>query len=138
MGLLHEYGNSQIVIHLLAPPARGRGVLVDLDVLLSVVFHQLVPVGQRSGVIGGYAVEALAVRFDETHGAIIQDLHDHPALVDLAVMESAHLDEVGQLGLAALGPMVDVVGVNIVRVRAAGKSAAAIARVQRAAQCRWY
>ena len=93
--MLHEYGNTQIIVHLLASPARGGGVLADLDVLLGVVFYQPTPVGQRTSVVWGGAVEALAVGFDETHGTVVQSLHDHSALVDLAVMEAAQLHEVG-------------------------------------------
>ena len=69
MGLLYEYGDAQIVVHLLAAPAGDGGLFVDADVLLGVVFHQLAPVGQGTGVVGGDAVEALAVGLAVVRGA---------------------------------------------------------------------
>jgi hypothetical protein len=83
-------------------------------------------------VTGRDAVEALAVRFEKAQCAIVQDLYHYLPLMDLAVMEAAELHKVRELGLASLCPVVNVVCVHIARVRAARKSAAAIACVERA------
>jgi hypothetical protein len=94
VGLLEQHLDSESVVHFLAAPARGRGVLIDLDALFFVVFQQLVPVGQGAGVIRGDAVETLAVGFDETQCTVVHDLHYHPALMYLAVMEATELHQV--------------------------------------------
>ena len=46
------------------------------------------------------------------------------------------MNEVGQLGLASLGPVLHVMGIHVARVRATGKSTAAITCIERAAQRR--
>src|SRR5262245_41791141 len=52
-------------------------------------------------------------------------------------MESTQRGEIGQFGFTAMCPVLDMVSVAIARMRAAGKPATAIARVQRAAQRGW-
>jgi hypothetical protein len=53
--------------------------------------------------------------------------------VDEAVVAAAEEDEVREAGLAALGPMSDVVAVDEAAVLAAGEAAASVADSQRAA-----
>jgi hypothetical protein len=47
-------------------------------------------------------------------------------------MRTAQGDEIGELGLAAVGPVLDVMCIEIVLVSAAGKAAAGIPSMQRA------
>src|ERR1700688_1222138 len=54
----------------------------------------------------------------------------------LTVMEAAQLHKVGKLRLASLSPVVDVMCIDVPRVRATRESAAAIACVERAANRR--
>jgi hypothetical protein len=44
------------------------------------------------------------------------------------MMQTAQGHQIRELGLPAIGPVLDVVGVDIALVRAAGKAAAAILR----------
>ncbi len=52
------------------------------------------------------------------------------------MVQAAQGDEVRELGLPAVGPVLDVVRVDIALVRATGEAAAAIAGVERAADRR--
>jgi hypothetical protein len=49
------------------------------------------------------------------------------------MMGAAEIHETGQLGLTAIGPVLDVVGIEIAPMGAAGKAAAGIAGIERAA-----
>src|SRR5437879_6537377 len=120
------------MVHLLSTPTRGGCVLIDADILLVVDRRQLPPVGQWSRVLGGDSVETLAVGSEKAQRAIIEALDHDSSLMHLTVVEAAELHEVGELGLASLCPMVDVMRVDVQRVRAAWESAAAIACVERA------
>jgi hypothetical protein len=137
LGVLQEDFDPKPVIHLLATPACDGRVLVDVDALLPVVLWQLPPVGQRACVIGGDALERLPVRSDKAECAVIENLHDDPALMHLAMVVAAELDEIGDLGFSSFRPVVDVMGIHVARVRATRESAAAIACVERAANRRW-
>src|SRR5690349_17163037 len=52
-------------------------------------------------------------------------------------MEAAEGYEVGGLGFAAMRPVLYVVRVDVVGVRASGEAATSIARVECAAKCWW-
>ena len=114
-GVLEQNFYTKTVIHGLATPKGDGGVLIYLDALPLVVFEQLVPV-QRTGVVGHYTLEALAVGFDETQCAVVQNLHYYPTLVNLTVVKSAELHEVRELGFAPVRPMLNVVCVYVVRI----------------------
>jgi hypothetical protein len=85
--VLQQDLDRKAVVHRLATPTRGGGVLVDADTLLLVMLRQLPPVGQGARVIGGHAIEGLAVRSDKAQCAVIEDLYYDSALMDLPVME---------------------------------------------------
>jgi hypothetical protein len=51
------------------------------------------------------------------------------AVVDEAVVVGAELDQVGQVGAAAVGPVVDVVGVEEAALGAAWEAAGGVAAV---------
>ena len=110
---------------------------IDVEILLFVRCDQLVPIAERLRVVWRCAVEGVAVRRHEADSTVVEPLNHHVSFVHLPVMESAEADEVRKLSLAAVCPMLDVVSVEITRVRAAGKATAAvIARPQRALQSR--
>jgi len=56
--------------------------------------------------------------------------------VDVAVVAAAERDQVVEIGLAAVAPVLDVVAVDEPRVGAAGETAAAVARAEGASQRR--
>jgi len=72
-------------------------------------------------------LEHLAAALDEAPRAIVQPLDDDPTLVHRPVMRTAQRHEIRQLGLAALGPVLDVVPVDVALVRAAGEHTALVA-----------
>lgn len=59
------------------------------------------------------------------------------AFVHQPVMMAAELHEVVEARLATVGPVLDVVAVDVTRAGAAREAAAAVAGVQCAAHCRW-
>lgn len=56
------------------------------------------------------------------------------AVVDEAVVEGAEQQQVGEVGRATVGPVLDVVCVQVAGAVAAGEPAVAIAELQRASQ----
>src|SRR5688572_808403 len=70
---------------------------------------------------GQYPIHSLAIRSHEPQRAVVEYLHVEAAFMHGAVMKAAQRDEVGRLGLAAVGPVFDVMHVDITRIAAAGK-----------------
>jgi hypothetical protein len=60
-----------------------------------------------------------------------------PAFVDEPVVARAEEDEVVLVGLAAVGPVLDVVRVKVARVRTARKATASVSGLQRSAEPEW-
>jgi hypothetical protein len=74
----------------------------------------------------------LTFRRHKSNRAVIQHLDYDVTFVHLPVMETTETHEVGELGLAAVRPMFDVMTVEIARVWATWEStAAAITRLER-------
>ena len=71
---------------------------------------------------------------DESPRSIVEALDAEAALMHGAVMETAQRDEVRQFRCAAIGPMVDVVAVDVSHVPASGEHTAPVARFERATQ----
>jgi hypothetical protein len=82
-------------------------------------------------------LEMAAIRMQETPAAGGSDLDHDLALVHQAVMQTAQGHEIGELRFAALGPVLDVMCVDVALVRAAGETTAAVAAIERAADTRW-
>lgn len=78
LGLAQEDFDCEPVVHLLAPPTGDGRVLVDAYALSRVLYRQLLPVGERTCVIGSDAVEGLSARSDEAECTVIEELNDHP------------------------------------------------------------
>lgn len=74
------------------------------------------------------------VGFDESPRAVVEALDHDAALVHLAMMEAAQRDEVRELRFATVGPVTDVMAVDITCVRAAREQAATVARIHCPAQ----
>jgi hypothetical protein len=62
---------------------------------------------------------------------------DVAAFVDEAVVAAADQEEVVEVGLAAAGPVLDVVAVDVHAVFAAGEAAMVVARPERACYRGW-
>ena len=73
------------------------------------------------------------VRIGEPERAVIKALHVEPAFVHQPVMGRTKEDEIVQRGLAAVGPVLDVMAVEPVGGGAAGEAAPAVAVRERAA-----
>ena len=74
-------------------------------------------------------------RWDELGVAVVAELHGPVAVVQVSVVVAAEEDGVGQAGGAAVGPVVDVVGVAPARWSvAAGERAAAVAEDEGASE----
>ena len=69
------------------------------------------------------AVEALAIRFHESHGAIVEALDGDTAFLNQTMMEAAEGEQVCCFRLSPVGPVMDVVGIDVFDVRAAGETA---------------
>ncbi len=81
-------------------------------------------------------IRRLAPPADEPPGAVVAALDPQAPFMHRAVMEAAQRDEVGQLRRTTLGPMLDVVAVDVALVGAAREHTATIARAQSATQRR--
>jgi hypothetical protein len=68
--------------------------------------------------------------------AFVVELDRASLFVDVAVVAAAERDQVVEIGLAAVAPVLDVVAVDEPRVGAAGETAAAVARAEGASQRR--
>ena len=80
------------------------------------------------------AIERLTIGPNKSHRAIVESLDDNPTLMHKAVVEAAQAQQVGLPGLAAVSPVVDMVGIHEAGIGAAGKSAAFVACFQRSTQ----
>jgi hypothetical protein len=67
------------------------------------------------------------VRVDESPRSVVEALDAEATLMHGAVMETAQRDEVRQFRCAALGPVVDVVAVDVSDVAASGEHTALVA-----------
>ena len=104
--------------------------MVDVEALFFVRGDELVPIAEGMGVVMWGAVKGFAGRGDETDRAVVECQDYEVSLVHLAVMETTESYEVGELCLAAVGPVLNVMTIEIARVGAAGEAtAAAVARL---------
>jgi hypothetical protein len=87
--------------------------------------------------VPGDVGDARAVRPQEVERAVPGAVDGEAVLVEEAVVVAAEQDEVVLAGRAAVRPVVDVVGVEVVASVAAGVAAAAVAAFERGAQWRW-
>jgi hypothetical protein len=72
--------------------------------------------------------DRLTIRLDEPPGPVVTALDPEAALVHGAVVKSAERHEIRELGLPSIGPVLDVVPVDIAGMGAAGENAALPAR----------
>src|SRR3984957_709435 len=129
-----EYG--QIVVHALAGPTRGRGSRVDVTPLsLMHIVDRIPPVGRPVLAIG--LLVRPAVLAQELPAAILASFDDYFALVHHAMVRAAKRYQIGKLCFTAVRPVFDVMCVDVTVECATWKSAAGIARIQRAAQRGW-
>ena len=77
-----QHLNRESIVHPLpAPPSRG-GRFIDVDPALMMDRRQTPPVADRLRVAGRDAVDRRAVEFQESEGAVIQDLDTDAAFMD--------------------------------------------------------
>ena len=89
--------------------------------------------GARVGEGGGEDA-AVRVAHHELGAVRVDHLEGEASLVNQAVVGAAEENEVGEVGGAAVEPVVDVVGVQPRSVRAAGEAAAVVAQGEGAAE----
>src|SRR3954463_10409551 len=119
-GLLEHDLDGEIETHPVAFPARYWRLNI----------RQPAPVTERLRASRRDAVDRVAVRLHEPQRAIVEDLDADAAFVHRAVVKPAEGSEILQLRLTAIGPVLDVMRVEVARVRATGKAAAFIACVE--------
>src|SRR4029079_8121835 len=66
---------------------------------------------------------------DESQRSIVESLDANAALVHGAMVKAAEREEIGRFGFPAVGPMLDVMGVDVASVSTAGKAATFVARI---------
>jgi hypothetical protein len=114
--LLKEHLDPQSVVHFLPCPTGYCRLPVDAHSLLLVIRKQLPPVGADGREIGSCIFEGPAIRSEKSQRAIVESLNHNFALMYLSVMKTAELYQVGELSLASVRPMVDMMRVNVARV----------------------
>lgn len=119
-----RFDRPRVIACFAIPPSRG-GVVINLQSLFFMFIDQLMPIAQRLRMVGQRAVEGLTIGFDEPDCAIVEYEHDDVAFVDLSMVEATDAYEIGELRFAAVGPMFNVMAVEIASVRAAGETTAA-------------
>ena len=87
----------------------------------------------HSVAAGARTFVGLAIRPDEPECAVIEDLDCDLSFMHQAMMEAAQGDEVGEFGLAPMGPVLHVMAVDVTLKAATGEAAAFVAGVQRSA-----
>ena len=87
----------------------------------------------RGGRRAADHLEVPSVRVQEAPAASGRGLDPDLSLVHQAVVQAAQGHEVGEFGLPAVGPVLDVMRIDIALVGAAGEAAAAVAGRERAA-----
>src|ERR671915_974113 len=129
-----EAGDYPVQVELVAGvDARHAGLVGEVEAVVSVAALQLD--GFAGGALRG-GRHGLAVAAAEAERAPCAAFDPVAALVDEAVVVGAEVDEVGQVGAAAACPVVDVVGVQIAALRAAGEAADGVAALERASERR--
>jgi hypothetical protein len=88
------------------------------------MFLQLRPIGCLTEY---KAVEGVAIGFDESKRAVVEDFNSDAAFVHKMMVEATQGDEVGEFCLAAIRPVVDVMTVDIAFVAAAGEATTFVA-----------
>jgi hypothetical protein len=76
------------------------------------------------------AVKCLTVRPDEAERAVVERRHDDHPFMDEAIMKTPECDEIGQLRLPAVVPMLHVMAVHVTLEVATGEAAALVPRIQ--------
>ena len=94
---------------------------------------QCVGGGLRLQAARRHSVHQLPVRPHEPQRAIVQDPHIESALMHGTMMKPAQRHEIRRLGLAAIRPMLDVMGIEVARIAAARKPATLVARFEQTA-----
>jgi hypothetical protein len=79
-----------------------------------------------------HVVDRFTIRLHEAQRAIIQHLNADTALVDAAMMKPAEQRKITRLRLAAIRPMLHMVGIEPLCVCTTGKTAPFVARVENA------
>ena len=101
-------------------------MVVDVQMLLAVLHQELMPVAERPGVIAKGAIERATAWRNEADRAVIQHVDSYVSFVHLPVVKATETDEVRQLRLAAVRPVLDVMPVEITCVRTAREATAAV------------
>ena len=122
------------VVHRLPVPLRYRRSRADGEPIAAIAGGEGDDVSAETCVRAGG--DGLSARVREHGLARCPHLDRVAAFVDQAVVMAAQQDEVVEAGLAAVGPVVDMVGVDEAAGRAAGEAAARVAALERAAQGR--
>jgi len=90
-----------------------------------------------SGFFATDHVEIFALRIQKAPATVGEGLDGDLAFMNQAVMPSAKRHEIGELGFAAVSPVLDMMCIYVAAMRAAGKTAAGVPRVQRTADRGW-
>ena len=119
----HRHHQRMVVIDALSVPMRGRSLAVDGESEGFVLDDDGVGRRRLAPLPGG--ADGQPVRVGESEHAVVEALHIESALVHQPVMGRTQKDEVAERGLAAVGPVLDVVAVEPVGRGAAGEAAPA-------------
>ena len=114
--VLEQHEEDVLVVEPFAVPPAGGGALVDGET------HRLMLAGELDDVSAETSLEAGGAAFEEDAVGVAEDQlaalvrETRAALVDQAVVAAAEQYQIVQFGLAAVGPVPDVVGVHPVGV----------------------
>ena len=79
---------------------------------------------------GSGTLKCLAIRLREPECSIVERLNDDPAFVHQPMVEAAERDEVRELRLASMRPMLHVMAIDVALEGAAGETAALVSCIQ--------
>src|SRR5690606_5492745 len=122
-----EAFDGQRPVDAFALPAGGARLRFDEQVVVELAAKPLdgISIARQRRI--DRATDLEPDRIGEADAAVRQALAAEALLVDQPVVVAAQQHEVLQAGLSALGPVADVVAVDVVLVGAAGEPATAVA-----------
>ena len=124
-------GNA--VVHVVAVPTRHTSVMVDVKPRRSVRLNEVV--GVSAEIFRWVTVEQCPGRLSEVKFAVVADFQAESSFMHQPMMVATQLHQILDVGLATVGPVCDMVGIDKAGMGAAREAATAIAVFQCPMQC---
>lgn len=136
VSLIEQTGECHIVVHSFSVPTRNRGPGIDVNAFLLVHTMDFIPF-ERRRVLMVRPLKRPAMVAEEFPTAVFAPLDHYFALMHHAMVGAAQGNEVREFGFAAVRPVFNMMGVDVLMIGATRETAALISGVQRTAKRGW-